>query len=155
MNNSKDTNALRINCLCGYKGKLENMICPVCKKDYNSKDKGRKCPCDWTGRKHKKGTKKLMSLKKAGALNHKWRGGVKNTSLGYRMIKSPTHPNRDSQGYVMEHRLVMEAHLGRYLLKTEIVHHINGDTKDNRIENLALYSSNSGHLKDHHKERKK
>jgi len=68
---------------------------------------------------------------------------------GYVLIWSPNHPNTTSNNYVMEHRLVMEEYLGRYLKKEEVVHHINKNRLDNRIENLMLFKNDMEHKKFH------
>jgi hypothetical protein len=71
--------------------------------------------------------------------NHpRWNGGKKLDQRGYIRISSHNHPFKDVDGYVFEHRLVMEKHLGRYLNTTEHVHHKNENKSDNRLENLEL-----------------
>lgn len=75
-----------------------------------------------------------------------WKGGRKITKDGYIVIKKWDHPYCDVQGYVLEHRLVMEQYLKRYLDPKEVVHHINRNKSDNRIENLMLFENHSKHL---------
>jgi uncharacterized protein (DUF1330 family) len=72
---------------------------------------------------------------------------------GYIVVHSPNHPNKNISGYVRRARLIMEKYLGRYLTKNEIVHHINKNKNDDRIENLKLMT-NSEHLSLHHKNTK-
>lgn len=78
-----------------------------------------------------------------------WKGGIRKHTSGYLWEYCPTHPHCSKQKYVFQHRLVMEKHIGRILLPTEVVHHINGIRDDNNINNLMLFISNSKHMNFH------
>lgn len=64
----------------------------------------------------------------------------------YKTITAPNHPNAHEDGKIYEHRLIMSEHLGRPLLKGEVVHHKNNNGRDNRIENLEVFVSQKKHI---------
>lgn len=70
--------------------------------------------------------------------NPTWGGG--KILDGYHLTYKPDHPNSWADGYVPTNRLVMSESLNRPLLKSETVHHKNGNKLDNRIENLELWT---------------
>lgn len=86
-----------------------------------------------------------------GEMNPNWKGGRRIDKSGYILIHSPKHPYCDGDGYVREHRIIMEKKMGRYLLPTEVVHHVNHVKQDNRIKNLMLFKDSSEHRTFHWK----
>ena len=98
---------------------------------------------------------KESNLKRSKALRgnkcYAWKGGKTLHPSGYIMVLCRNHPYARLGGkYVREHRLVMEKHIGRYLKPSEIIHHIDGDIKNNHIDNLMLFPSHSAHASFHH-----
>lgn len=114
-------------------------VCKECGKTYKTKPSQRLYFCGAT----------CYSASKVGSGNPKWRGG-RFLSKGYVYLYAPEHPYATKAGYVPEHRLVMETHIGRYLLPSEVVHHKNEIHGDNRIENLELCESTGKHSAEHH-----
>ncbi len=89
----------------------------------------------------------MFGIRLVGEKNGNWKGGYKRERYIYRKVKD--HPNATKRGSVREHRLVMEESLGRYLTICEVVHHENGDTTDNRLENLTLFENDNKHQEHH------
>lgn len=79
----------------------------------------------------------------SGANNPAWNGGRRQVGP-YVYIWCPDHPFAATFGCVLEHRLVMELKIGRYLRPEEVVHHKRGYR--NNPGNLHLFASNAEHL---------
>lgn len=72
----------------------------------------------------------------------------------YEMVKAPdAYPGMKYRGkYVYEHHLVWWTNTGKLVPEGFVIHHVNHEKRDNRIENLELIDR-SAHSKDHAKEK--
>lgn len=139
--------------------RIEQINCSrSCNAKYHNKQLGEKfeCPkCLVCGKPTRRESRAkycsalCQGIAKQGENHHNWKGGRRVHSEGYVYIYSPNHPFCDKEKRVLEHRLIIEEKIGRYLDKKEIVHHINTIKNDNRVENLVLISSQAEHLKEH------
>ncbi len=146
-------------------------ICPNCKKPFktypsiNSLTCGKKCAYKYI--KNQTIKRKQRCCKICNKLfvpcrtdipglycSHKCHGIDKQKPFinrnGYRYIHKPDHPYCTKQGYVAEHRIIMEKHIGRILEPKEIIHHINHQKNYNPIENLILYKTRGKHTMNEH-----
>lgn len=109
------------------------MKCIICQNEVVNK-KHKTCSRNCWSKAHSK----IMGGRK-GVASSNWKGG-EVTIDGRVYIYKPNHPNAMQSGrkYVARSRLVMSEHLNRPLTSSEIVHHVNGDKLDDRVENLMV-----------------
>lgn len=127
----------------GYNGGLEKIdkTCQHCKKVFEATVADtRYRPVKYCSRKCTYDSKRIS------------KGYFINTR-GYKELYLPDHPKANTV-YYPEHRYVMEQHIGRVLNEDEIVHHINRNKRDNRIENLVIMTAEE-HSQEHINDRKK
>jgi hypothetical protein len=81
-----------------------------------------------------------MSTKPTGSDSPSWKGGRRTNHNGYVEIFLPDHPRARGNGYVFEHILVAEQKLGRPLLPSEVVHHIDREKPNNDPKNIEVHT---------------
>jgi hypothetical protein len=102
-------------------------------------------------RRSKLGSKNPM-LGKYGEKHPNYRGLVEDGHGYYMILKPDWYTGRRGSKYVFAHSVVMCEYLGLTEVPSGfVIHHINGDRKDNNINNLALVSV-SGHARLHSSE---
>lgn len=74
----------------------------------------------------------------------------KKDRQGYILLNIPDHPQA-KKGWVQEHRVVVEKFIGRYLNPEEVVHHLDFDKENNKIDNLMIFPNQKAHMKFHTK----
>jgi len=146
----KSHNWINSYCQCNYCGKtIKKKLSEINK--FKNHFCNRTCRHLWmTGKNNSSFGKPLSREHKEKISKANWKGGRVKHSCGYILISNPKHPLAVN-GYVFEHRLVMEKAIGRYLKSKEVVHHINDIRDDNRIENLMLFKNNNKHMEHHQK----
>ena len=90
----------------------------------------------------------FKTIKHDGANSPTWKGGRYINDQGYVCVAQQDHL-RANMGYVREHILVMEKALGRFILPSEAIHHIDGNRQNNSLGNLMLFKLQGMHVAYH------
>ena len=85
---------------------------------------------------------------RTGEHSNSWRGGLTYHYKGYVYEYCPKHYRADSRGYVLQHILRAEEKLGRLLWPWEVVHHRDGDKRNNDPDNLEVFWSTVEHSRE-------
>src|SRR3990167_1989607 len=89
---------------------------------------------DWISSKRQFCSRRCWYGKRRSLLGYQapaWKDAKTDHNSGYLLV------SRNGQLY-LEHRWIMEQHIGRKLLPNEHIHHIDGNKKNNKLDNLAL-----------------
>lgn len=132
--NTSQSSVMCCSIKCGLKKRNEGQRiekdCPVCGKHYS---------IILSRFKKNKGCSKQCAH---------WRGGKPfETTRGYLAIIEGS--GREGQTIKRLHRKIVEDFIGRQLKNKEVIHHINGDVKDNNTDNLFIFRHSIAHLRYH------
>lgn len=73
--------------------------------------------------------------------------------VNYKRVVRHDHPRTDGQGHVLEHIVIAERALGRYLPSGAEVHHVDENTSNNANANLVICQDKAYHKLLHYRAR--
>lgn len=135
--------------ISGHNGKLrlldpakrETIICKWCGKSFESLKVWHRSFCSLACK------SRYIGKGFRGNQSSKFKNGYYIGKNGYIYETVFNHPLSDVRGRLLQHRRIVFDYLG-YLPQDCIIHHLNGDKLDNRLENLAIWFQGD-HLKEH------
>ena len=112
-------------------GKVISHSRPETKEKMSKSALGRKCP------EHVKAALRLI----VGPKHQGWKGGITLNAGGY--LQFTESPANGAHAGVYIHRIIAEWVVGRKIQKGEVVHHLDGNKKNNNPDNLQVMSASS------------